>query len=145
MSRQQFRLLAVAHQLLIFGGLIVYEMTVGALPPDIAQYADVGRSVVEEEGGGGIWPGTFHDWLYYVLMFTSLVASLGLCLFKRWGRTLFLACTVSWVLSSLLSEFYVNTGWAALVNYAATLLEGMIIALAYFSHVRRMFTREEMA
>jgi hypothetical protein len=144
MSRHQFRLLVVAHQLLVFGGLVVYEMTAGGLPPELAQYADVGRSVVEDEGGSG-WLGNVDDWLYYGLLAAALVASLGLCLFKRWGRTLFLLCTVIWVITSPLSEFYVNMGWSTLLGYPATLLEGMIIALAYFSHLRRMFTREEAA
>jgi len=138
MSRHQFRLLVIAHQLLVFGGLVVYEMTAGTLPPELAQYANTGRSVVEDEGGGG-WLGSFDDWLYYGLLAAALVASLGLCLFKRWGRSLFLLCTVIWVITSPLSEFYVNMGWSTLLGYPATLLEGMIIALAYFSHVHRMF------
>jgi hypothetical protein len=143
MSRQQFRLLVVAHQLLIFGGLVVYEMTARALPPDLAQYVDVGRSVVEDEGGG--WLRSFDDWLYYALTAASLVGSLGMCLFKKWGRTLFLLCTLVWLFTSPVSEFYVQTGWSSMVGYAATLLEGMIIALAYFSHVRRLFARAEAA
>lgn len=137
MSRHQFRLLVVLHQLLVFGGLVIYEMTTDALPPDITDYLDAGSSVLESEDGG--WVSNFLDWFSYAMLCISLVASLGMCLFKSWGRTLFLLCTVILLLSSPVHEFYVNTGWSEMLVYAETLLEGMIIALAYFSHVHRMF------
>jgi hypothetical protein len=142
MSRQQFRLLVVLHQLFVFGTIIVYELTVKGLPPEITQFLDVGSSVVEEQGGSG-FPVGFDDGLFYGLTFLSVLSSLGLCLFHRWGRALFLFCSLLFILTSPVTQFYVNTGWSAMLGATATILEGMVIALAYFSHVRRMFAPAE--
>jgi|GEM_PF-3067072 len=139
MSRHQFRLLVVLHQLCVFASLIVYEMTLGSLPPELSGYMGVGGSVVTESDGSGLSLG-FTDWLYYGLLFLSLVASLGLFLFQSWGRFLFLLSTVLFFVTTPLYESYVSTGWSAMVGYPATLLEGMIIALIFFSHLRRPFT-----
>lgn len=140
MSRHQFRLLVVLHQLFAFGALIVYEMTVGLLPPELTSYLGVGGSVVEEPGGDGLASG-FTDWVYYVLLFASLVASLGLFLFQHWGRPLFLISTILFVLTTPLYESYVSTGWSATLAYVASLLEGMILALIFFSSLSRLFTK----
>ncbi|HEV2803193.1 MAG TPA: hypothetical protein VGW12_22185 [Pyrinomonadaceae bacterium] len=139
MSRHQFRLLVVLHQVFVFVSLIVYEMTVGSLPPELVGYIGVGGSVVEEPGGGGLARG-FTDWLYYAELCVSVVASLGLFLFKSWGRPLFLLVTIFFVLTTPAYESFVSTGWSAALTYVATLFEGMIIALIFFSHLRRLFT-----
>ena len=138
MSRYQFRLLVVLHQSCAFASLIVYEMTVGSLPPELTRYLGVGGSVVEEPDGGGL-SSAFTDWLYYALLFASLIASLGLFLFRRWGRPLFLLSTALFVLTTPFYESFVSTGWSATLAYAASLLEGMIIALIFFSHLGRPF------
>ncbi|HEX8633313.1 MAG TPA: hypothetical protein VF703_04095 [Pyrinomonadaceae bacterium] len=137
MSRHQFRLLIVLYQVCIFGSLIVYEMTIGSVAPESGGYLD-GGSVVEEAGGGGL-SGGYTDWLYYVHLFASLVASLGLFLFQSWGRTLFLLCAIFYLLTTPVYESYVNTGWASTLGYLASLFEGMILALIFFSHLRRLF------
>lgn len=139
MSRHQFRILVVLHQSFVFLSLIVYEMTVGTLPPELSGYLGVGGSVVTEPDGGGLLSG-FEDWLYYVLLLFSLVGSLGLFLFQSWGRPVFLLGTILFVLTTPLYDSYVNTGWAAALGYPATLCEGMILALIFFSHLRRPFT-----
>ena len=139
MSRHQFRLLVVLHQSCVFASVIVYEMTIGSLPPELSGYMGVGGSVVTEADGGSLSSG-FTDWLYYGLLFISLVASLGLFLFQSWGRLLFLLCMIFFVLTTPVYESYVNTGWSAMLGYVATLFEGMIIALIFFSHLRRLFT-----
>jgi hypothetical protein len=123
----------------VFASLIVYEMTVGSLPPELSGYMGVGGSVVTEPDGSSLSSG-FSDWLYYALLCLSLVASLGLFLFQRWGRFLFLLSTILFLVTTPLYESYVNTGWSAMVGYPATLFEGMIIALIFFSHLRRPFT-----
>lgn len=73
----------------------------------------------------------------------GLAASVGLCLGHRWGRTLFLVTFVTALLTTPFTEFYLSTGWTAFVAYLAGMTEGMIIALAYFSPVRRMFEKSD--
>jgi hypothetical protein len=140
MSRHQFRLLLVLYQTFVFASLIVYEMTIGSVAPELGGYLD-GGSVVEEAGRGGLSSG-YIDWLYYVHLFASLVASLGLFLFQSWGRPLFLLCVIFYVLTTPGNESYVNTGWASALGYLASLFEGMILALIFFSHLRRLFTEQ---
>ncbi|HLL15480.1 MAG TPA: hypothetical protein VK388_10470 [Pyrinomonadaceae bacterium] len=132
-------MLVVLHQLFAFASLIVYEMTVGSLPPELSDYMGVGGSVITEPDGSSPASG-FTDWLYYAHLFFSLVGSLGLFLFQSWGRPVFLLSTIFFMLTTPIYDSYVNTGWSALVGYPATLFEGMIIALIFFSHLRRLFT-----
>lgn len=139
MSRHQFRLFVVLHQLFILASLIVYEMTVDSLPPELSGYLGVGGSVVEDPDGGNLSSG-FTDWLYYALLFLSVIASLGLFMFQHWGRVLFMFCTILFVLTTPIYESYVSTGWSATLSYVASLFEGMILALVFFSHLRRLFT-----
>jgi hypothetical protein len=137
MSRHQFRLLLVLYQVCVFASLIVYEMTIGSVVPELGGYPD-GGSVVGEPDGSSL-SGGYVDWLYYVHLFASLVASLGLFLFQSWGRPLFLLCSIFYVLTTPVYDSYVNTGLASMLGYLASLCEGMIIALIYFSHLRRLF------
>ncbi|HYN85327.1 MAG TPA: hypothetical protein VER32_08750 [Pyrinomonadaceae bacterium] len=136
MSRHQFRLLVVANQLLMLGGYFVRDASDAMLPPELLDYVGGGPSVVEGR--------TLVEWPYYfwlVLNLATLAAAVGLCLGRRWARTLYLACFVVSVPLPLLTPVYLDTAWTVLVGalYGAT--EGMILALAYFSHLRRMFDR----
>lgn len=93
-----------------------------------------------EPGAAALPP--FSDvpyWLGNLLLVTGLVAAVGLCLEKRWARTLFVVTFAAGVISYPLTEFFVSSGWMAMFGYFAAVTEGMIIALAYFSPVKRMF------
>jgi hypothetical protein len=43
------------------------------------------------------------------------------------------------LLLTLATDAYINTGWSAFVSYLAGITGGMLLALVYFSHVKRMF------
>lgn len=135
MSRHMFKLLVVVNQILLFASMLVAEIT------DTTPNVD--ESVFVSENSS--WP-PFSDvpyWLGWILVATGLGAAVGLCLEQGWGRTLFVATFVVAVISTPLTEFYVSPGWASVFGYLASATEGMIIALAYFSPVRRMYEPSE--
>ena len=62
---------------------------------------------------------------------------------QRWGRTLFVAMIAGVVISTPMTEFYMSSGWASVFAYLSSVTDGMIIALAYFSPVKRIFEPSE--
>ena len=139
MTRQQFRLLVVLYQFVAFGLLIVSELPEQFLPPEMGNGYD--QSVLDAPGS------SFFDdipqMIYYATTFLNVVASIGLCFGKKWGRSLFVGCALALLLSLWLGDGYYSGGWSSALNYVASLLEGMIIALIYFSHLRRMFNEHQ--
>ena len=131
MSRHTFKLLVVANQILLLAFTLITDMTNNASTQD--------ESVFVTESSN--WPplSDVPYWLGWILLATGLIAAVGLCLEKRWGRTLFVATIGAVVISTPLTEFYVSSGWASVFGYLSSVTDGMIIALAYFSPVKRMF------
>lgn len=141
MSRQQFRILIVVEQLLVFAILLVRGVTDQMIPPELKDYLGISQSVLSAQIGNDYF---YNDALYLidkVLMLVGLIGAVGLCSGRRWGRTLFLFRYVASLLTAPLIDFSFDTGWTVMVGYLASTLEGMILALAYFSHLRRMFER----
>ena len=143
MSRHQFRFLVVLNQLLILASVIVYELTESSIPPEIRAYFSFDQSVLDTEITN-ITPLTdVPYWLGTLSILMGFVASIGLCLGQRWGRSLYVITFLTAVLMTTLTEFYVSTGWSAFVGYFASTTEGMILALIYFSPIKRMFGKNE--
>lgn len=137
MSRHTFKLLVVGNQILWLAYTLITELTNNASTED--------ESVFVTESSN--WPplSDMPYWLAWILLATGLSAAVGLCLEQRWGRTLFVATFAAAAISTPLTEFYVSSGWASLFGYLSGVTEGMIIALAYFSPVKRMFEPFEPA
>lgn len=74
--------------------------------------------------------------------FLGILAAVGLFLFRRWGRTVFLICLLTELAVTVLTGPHVNTGWTMLVGYIYSIIEGVILALIYFSPIREMFETE---
>lgn len=144
MTPQQFRLLVVVNQIFLFGGYVISEVTAPTLPPELQSYFTTMDSSVMESGLSGSSAQVLYM-LWIALDIANLIAAVGLCLGRRWGRTLFLACFIISVLGGLLSPPSLSSNWASMIFGLFTTTEGMIIALAYFSHLRRMFNRAEEA
>jgi hypothetical protein len=143
MSRHQFRLLVVINQLLVLGAIVVHEITDRSLPPELKSYLGIDESVLNAQIASVTPLSDVPYWLGTAIILTGLAASVGLCLGERWGRSLFLVTFAAALLTTPLTEFYLSTGWTAFVSYLVGTTEGMIIALAYFSPVRRMFQKSE--
>ena len=142
MTRSQFRLLVVVNQLLLFGAIGVQEITDKSLPPELRTFFGIDDSVLTPQITS-ITPLTdLPYWVGTVLLMTGVVASIGLCFGKKWGRSLYLLTAIGSLVSTLLTDFYVNTGGTAFVSFLVGTTEGMILGVAYFSHIRRMFEHE---
>ncbi|HEU4596259.1 MAG TPA: hypothetical protein VFS10_14070 [Pyrinomonadaceae bacterium] len=143
MTRQQFRLLVIFNQLLVFAGYMIRDLTDAQLPLDLQPYVLGDQSVLDGATGDSFFSGEFPYLLWRVIDVLTLAAAVGLCLGRRWSRTLYLACYITSLFAGLLTPFYVSTHWAGFVFMLYGTTEGMILALAYFSHLRRMFERGE--
>lgn len=139
MSRQQFRLLVVFDQLLGIALIFVEELTEGLLPPDVRSALGVQASVLDADEPSGLFLSELPFLLDTTFTFVHVVAAVGLCLGRRWGRTLFVVCFVGvWLLTPFYA-FFLMTQWTAMLAYLYGATEGMILALVFFSHLRRMF------
>jgi hypothetical protein len=138
--RRNFQTLVVVHQLLVLATAVVQSVTDAGLPPELQGYLDLEQSLLDGPQEGGP-PFDAASALWWLLMLASLTASAGVLFFRRWGRTLFVAVTAVGALLVPIGGLYVDTGWTVMVASLAGLCEGMIIALMYFSPVRRMFAR----
>lgn len=139
MTRSQFRLLVVINQLLIFGAVAVQEVTDKSLPPELRSFLGIDTSVLDTQITSITPLSNVPYWVGTLLLFTGVIAAVGLCLGKRWGKTLYLLTALASLLGTLMTDFYINTGWTAFVSYMAGTTEGIILGLAYFSHIRRIF------
>jgi hypothetical protein len=138
--RRNFQTLVVVHQLLVFASAVVQSVTDVWLPPELQGYLGVEQTLFEE-GPGAEAPFEAARVLWWVLTAASLAASAGLLFFRRWGRTLFVAVAAVGVLLAPIGGLYVDVGWTVMVSSLAGLCEGAIIALVYFSPLRKMFAR----
>ena len=134
MTRSQFRFLVVINQLLVLLVLFVQRITDKTLPPELKSYFGIDQSVFEAQAGIG-----FFDIWGPLILVAGVIASIGLCFGKKWGRSLYLLTAVASIAGTLVGGIYVDTGWTVFVGSLAGTTEGMILGLAYFSHIRRMF------
>ena len=84
-------------------------------------------------------PGQMIYILRWAVTLVGLFASAGVLWFRPWGRTLFVFVSIVSLLMIPFGGLYIDAGWTVLVGSAAGIIEGMIIALMYFSPLRRMF------
>ncbi|MBC7930354.1 MAG: hypothetical protein H7Z38_07265 [Rubrivivax sp.] len=143
MTRQQFRMLVVLNQSLLFGGYVVQGMTDASLPPELQDAFGVRGSDFNSLADSY----SLGDQLLYSLSYARdilmLLGAIGLCLGRRWGRMLYTISFIVAIISTPLWPFYVGTNWSVLLFALYDTTEGMILALVYFSHLRRMFERKQ--
>jgi hypothetical protein len=77
-----------------------------------------------------------------VLLIGSVVGTIGLLLFKPWGRQLSLWLSVLAVLSYPFLGPIVNSGWATMLHNTSIMLWGAALAMAYFAEIKVRFERD---
>jgi hypothetical protein len=77
--------------------------------------------------------------LHYAMFASWLVSAVGLLLFRKFARTLFLILVVFTTALSPLLGITVETAGGATLLSIANMADGLVLALAYFSPVKTEF------
>lgn len=77
-----------------------------------------------------------------VLLVGTVVGTIGLLLFKPWGRQLSLWLSVLTMLSSPFLGPVINSGWATMLTETSMMLWGAALAMAYFAEIKVRFERD---
>ena len=137
MLRRNFQIIVVFSQLLAIAIVVVQYVTESSLPPELLGYLSNYESILIPDKQSILELLTDIPFLIQTLL--GIVAAVGLILFRTWGRPVFLIYIAAELVLSLLMGPYVSTGWTVFVGYVYSILEGMILALIYFSPIRKMF------
>jgi uncharacterized membrane protein len=79
-----------------------------------------------------------------VLLVILIATYVGLFLFKRWARVLFVMGFVVSIPTYFMDGLFVSSGLEQLLYDACLLTYGAIIAVAYYSPVKRFFEDEQL-
>lgn len=142
MTRHKFRFLVLFNQLCSFGWYLAEEAAQGAIPEELRAVFGLDQSVLATPAD---YDTAYGDLPYTVFVGVTLlgaVGAAGMCLGRNWGRRLFVFCLAIEVALTPLTPYSIATGWGGFVSYLHSISAGMVLALVYFSPVRRMFPRE---
>ena len=137
MLRRNFQILVVASQILTIGMVVVQYMTESSLPPELLGYLSDYETILIADRLSLIELLTDIPFLIQTLL--GIMAATGLILFRTWGRPVYLVYIAAGLVITVLAGPYITTGWTALVGYISSITEGLILALIYFSPIRKMF------
>lgn len=135
MSRTQFRALLFFDLLLLVAVLVVRFATEESLAPNL------------HELWTRLYPRMTQSTVAYILIYDGAVAAIGivavvgLCFFKRWGRPLFLGYLFIKLFYIPLTAPFIDSGATVFVFYLGGLTEGCIASLLFFSSTKEAFVR----
>lgn len=130
-----FRVSIVASLVLGILGVCVDALVPGLIPP-VLKEAQEAYEAAEEYSVPYILAMAV---LALIMLIGGVAGTVGLYLFKPWGRWLSLWLSV---LAVLLMPFLgpaVNSGWASMLEGASTMLWSAVLAMAYFSELNVRF------
>ncbi len=133
MSRKNFRILLVLSWLLVIAGVVVSFLTESSLPPELRAYLE---RVGDAPPASGEIVLAVVDVAFIIL---AIVLTVGLFRFRRWARSLL---PVSYALGFALLPAhgpYVESGWESALFYVGSSVDGVILALVYFSPLSEVF------
>jgi hypothetical protein len=145
---KHFRSWVVLSQVCSLGIYIVQFATERSIPAEAKSYFGTGEDLLTALFGGqsiidsSMELFSFDQWVFLVsiaMEITFVIAAIGLFRFRHWGPPLFVACLLLDVLLMAKTPFYLSTGLTAMVGYIGTLLEGMIVAIVYFTNFKKRF------
>ncbi len=124
-------------QCLALGSILVQYLTESSLPPELKGYLLDHETILVPDRYSLVELLTDVPFLIQILL--GLLAAVGLCSFRTWGRVVFLIYFLTILILTLITGPYVNTGWTVFVSNMSLAAEGMILALIYFSPLREEF------
>ena len=137
MLRRNFQILVAASQILTIGTVVVQYLTESSLPPELLGYLSDYETILIPDRLSIIELSTNIPFLVQTLL--GILAAIGLILFRTWGRPVYLVYIAAELIITVLAGPYISTGWTAFAGYVSSITEGLILALMYFSPVRKMF------
>ena len=119
------------------------------------QLSDDWRTIVARSGDGG-WPShagarfaSASDTVWLVLLVSLILAAfavqVGLFFFRAWARAIYVVLTLAFLVTVPFSGLSISLPLEAALYEAVSIADGLIIALAYFSPLRREFTKSRIA
>ena len=137
MLRRNFQILVAASQILTIGTVVVQYLTESSLPPELLGYLSDYETILIPDRLSMIELLTDIPFLVQTLL--GILAAIGLILFRTWGRPVYLVYIAAELIITVLAGPYISTGWTDFAGYVSSITEGLILALMYFSPVRKMF------
>lgn len=144
-----FRTLVVLSQVCTLGFYIIQFVTEDRISADLKSYYGVGEGTLSYLIGGGrsvidsfMEIFTFNQWKFLsiiVLDIMTFIAAVGLFLLRKWASALFLSCLLLRLILIAKTPFHIETGLTVLITYVGTIIEGMILAIIYFTNFKERF------
>lgn len=140
MLRRNFQIIVASSQILAIVLLVVMYVTESSLPPELLGYLSGYETILVPDRYSILELSTNIPFL--IERSLGILAVVGLIRFKAWGKSVFLIYLGVELILMVLSGPHVSTGWTSFVGYIYSVVEGVILALIYFSPIRKMFPRE---
>ena len=132
MTRNKFRAIVILSIVaFVLAGVVILNFNQD-LPPELAAYVDAD---LEKDF-------TAVDVFGFSVAFLALAANIGLLFFARWSRPVFVAGVLAATVATALAGPFVATAREAAIYEFGLLVDGFIIALAYFSEAKVYFERK---
>jgi hypothetical protein len=139
LTKRALRFLIVAEILLAIIGGVLTVFTTSLLPEELQVYE---QAVAEADY-------TAREWVLLgvgiALLVLVLISSIGLFVFWRPARLLYLMTLIVGVLLAPFYGPYVDAGWGTLFEEVAMIISGVILALIYYSPLRDLYERPRTA
>ena len=133
MTKRSFRFFIIAKWLLSIFVVVLSITTESLLPPELRGYIEGVRN----------GPTTTQGWILFIIAVTfilfGIALSIGLFQFRKWAKNLLWP---SFGVGIILLPFFgpsVQTEWTGTLSYISSLVDGMVLALVYYSPVSKMF------
>ena len=147
--RTLFRVIVVLYPVLVAAAIAYQQLSEPYLSEDW-------RNILAWNGDGGWAPSDFAEGLtsasaigWGILIITFVVVlfavQVGLFCFRRWARTGFVALTLLLVVTVPFLGLSIYLPLDAAITELISISDGLIIALAYFSPLRREFAKARSA
>lgn len=140
MSKRTFQCLIISKWLLLILTMILYVTTKKLLPPELRAYFETQQNLPLTNTE------TIFLWIILGWLVFAFVNSIWLFMFKNWARRTFVLLLIINVLITPIpiGTGYVMTGWTMLTYYLSAVVDGVLIALMYFSPISEMFETQSM-
>lgn len=132
-----FRCFILASLLLAVLGSLVDLFMPGLFPPELEEAYDA--YVLEEPS---LWLAIAMGVSALIFLVGMIVGTIGLLLFKSWGRTLSFWLTIVSVAAYPFLGPVLYSGWTLMLTEVGIMLWGAALAMAYFSELKLRFEGE---